>query len=310
MFVLLAAAISLAVAIVLGVVWPSRLSVFRRIGAGRPLAPLVGVLFAGLVVWLVAPSLLLSGQAPNSSTTQTSTSVSKPSLREMVILNTTVPALAFAVVLLGDALVRPRANHNLGFGIRRLPRGVLGGVAGILLALPIIISIMALAGILYRQIGYETPTEHELLRAMHDTPDLLVKYLAIAAAVIVAPLWEELLFRGYIQTLIREGLIRMRESEPKGSGFPLGPLESSETPLSPPVVSQPADGPWPLQSWLAILATSALFAAVHPLWMMPPIFCLSLCFGLAYERTSSLWVPIVMHGSFNGLMTVYFLSQS
>ena len=41
---------------------------------------------------------------------------------------------------------------------------------------------------------------------MGETPDPLVKYLAIVAAVVVAPLWEELLFRGHIQTLIREAL--------------------------------------------------------------------------------------------------------
>jgi membrane protease YdiL (CAAX protease family) len=55
------------------------------------------------------------------------------------------------------------------------------------------------------------------------------------------------------------------------------------------------------------LLTAALFAGVHPLWTVPPIFCLAVCLGFAYERTGNLWVPVVMHSTFNGLMTAYFL---
>lgn len=292
-FVILVAGVSLAIAILLGIVWPSKMSSVRRVGVGRPLAPLVGVLFAGLVVWLVGPGLFLSQRVDDPASTRPTSEPAGPTQRELVILNTAVPALAFAVIVAGGSLVRQRSGHRFGFHIRALPWGVIGGVTGILLTFPVVLAVMALAQWMYRQFGIQTPTEHELLRAMGDTPDPLVKYLAILAAVVVAPLWEELLFRGYIQTLLREGFIRFREAD-----------ELRET----DAVS--VDRPRPLESWLAILLTSALFTAVHPLWMMPPIFCLSICFGLAYERTGSLWVPIVMHASFNGLMTVYFLSHS
>ena len=52
--------------------------------------------------------------------------------------------------------------------------------------------------------------------------------------------------------------------------------------------------------WLAIVITSVLFALVHgALWMMPPIFFLSLCLGYVYERTANLWAPITVHLMFN-----------
>ena len=53
-----------------------------------------------------------------------------------------------------------------------------------------------------------------------------------------------------------------------------------------------------------------MFAGVHQPWTLPPIFVLSVCLGLAYERTGNLWVPVVMHAAFNGLMTAFFLSQA
>jgi membrane protease YdiL (CAAX protease family) len=57
-----------------------------------------------------------------------------------------------------------------------------------------------------------------------------------------------------------------------------------------------------------VLITSLVFSLVHPGWMRPMIFLLSICLGYAYERTGNLWVPIVLHASFNTLSTVVFLN--
>ena len=56
-----------------------------------------------------------------------------------------------------------------------------------------------------------------------------------------------------------------------------------------------------------VLASIA-FTAVHgALWMMPPIFVLSLCLGYAYHRTRNLWVSIIVHACFNAASIVVFL---
>lgn len=51
----------------------------------------------------------------------------------------------------------------------------------------------------------------------------------------------------------------------------------------------------------AMIATSLLFTAIHlsPL-VLAPLFVLSLALTLSYERTGSLWTPILMHMIFNG----------
>jgi len=51
----------------------------------------------------------------------------------------------------------------------------------------------------------------------------------------------------------------------------------------------------------ALLATSILFAAVHITpGSLLPLFVLSVGLTLAYERTGSLWTPVLMHMAFNG----------
>lgn len=292
---------AVGVTVLLGVIRPSRLGVGRRIPADGPVMPLVGVLFAALVVWLAVPSLFVKPQAgAGRSETVPATKPAVPpavpaaeglSTRQLVVLNTTIPVVAFLVLVVGDALVRPQVGQRLGTERQRIPGGVLAALAGLALSLPLVYAGMALAEWAFRKIGYQHPNEHELLRAMGDTPDAWVKYLAILAAVLVAPLWEELLFRGHIQTLVRESLIRAGEGSLEPSSF---------DPAAAP-------RPHPLQSWLAVLLTSFVFASVHPVWTMPSIFVLSVCLGLAYERTNNLWVPTVMHAGFNSLMTAFFL---
>ena len=52
-----------------------------------------------------------------------------------------------------------------------------------------------------------------------------------------------------------------------------------------------------------MLLTSLLFAAIHmngPVFL--PLFVLAVCLTLAYEATGSLWVPMLMHALFNGVM--------
>ncbi|MGV3532038.1 MAG: CPBP family intramembrane glutamic endopeptidase, partial [Chthoniobacteraceae bacterium] len=88
-------------------------------------------------------------------------------------------------------------------------------------------------------------------------------------AVIVAPLCEEFIFRGYLYPVWK------RYIGAAGAG---------------------------------ILA-SILFALMHAnLASLPGLFALALCFTLAFEATGSLAVPILMHALFNGLsLTMLYL---
>lgn len=82
----------------------------------------------------------------------------------------------------------------------------------------------------------------------------------VVMAVAVAPLAEEIIFRGYLYTVAKRYI-----------------------------------GVVP-----AMVSTSLLFAAVHGhAESIPALFVLAMCLGLAYERSGSLLVPMIMHAIFN-----------
>lgn len=81
-------------------------------------------------------------------------------------------------------------------------------------------------------------------------------------ALVVAPVTEEVIFRGFLYGVLRR----------------------------------------PFGAMAAMGATALLFAAVHGnLPAVPAYFLLAVGLTLAYERTGSLWTPILMHVIFNGI---------
>jgi len=117
-------------------------------------------------------------------------------------------------------------------------------------------------------------------RGEEDVNELLIllpqvstvwKSAIVASAVILAPLFEEVFFRGLMQSLLRS-LIR-----------------------SP---------------WAAIVVTSALFAGVHWPYVkdMPALFALAIALGYNYERCGRLGPSILMHALFNAFNIVVFLN--
>ena len=117
-----------------------------------------------------------------------------------------------------------------------------------------------------------------------------MKWLVIGSAVVVAPFFEETIFRGHIQTLVAHTIRRYR-----GLSRPFDPIELS-------------DARW--IRWVAICVGAFLFAIIHEAgWMMPPLFVLAVCFGYVYERTGKLWAPILMHALFNATSITAALFQ-
>ena len=82
----------------------------------------------------------------------------------------------------------------------------------------------------------------------------------ILSAMVLAPIVEELLFRGFLYHGIR------RKAGVKA----------------------------------ALIVTSAVFALIHPPQVMAPIFVVGLSLGYLYERTGTLIAPIAFHAVFNG----------
>jgi membrane protease YdiL (CAAX protease family) len=181
-----------------------------------------------------------------------------------------------ATVAMILALVRLCFTRGLkGFGLRfaTAPKD-LGYAFLTLLALwPLIMAALGLTirvtTLLYGK-EYQIP-QHEALKLITEYPAVPLQVILAIVAVGVAPIVEEMLFRGLFQTMIRSH-----------TGRP----------------------------WLAIVLTALLFATIHAdMSHWPPLFVLALGLGYAYERSGSLLRPIFMHALFNGISVVSVLTQ-
>ena len=134
---------------------------------------------------------------------------------------------------------------------------------------------------------------HEELETIIAYPQLPLRVLIVFTAGVVAPVFEEMLFRGMFQTMIRSFLARSWpvRNELQSRGGSASARTSNE-------------------AWLSIVISSALFIMVHQNrghW--PALFALSMCMGYAYEKSGSLFRPIFIHSFFNTAMVVAVLYQ-
>ena len=225
---------------------------------------------------------------------------------------------ALVVLLAGNFLFRREGLTRLGVRVRGILPAVPLGLAGILFIMPLVTWVGALTIKLWEWLGLTHEPKHEMLKILQDTDDRALARLLIFTAAVIAPLYEEVLFRGHLQTLLVSIFGRFHDKPPVAhagaarAGEDGAPVTEPAAPYEPPPVlpyrSPDAAVPrMPSTSarWMAIVLTSLAFAVVHPWWTMPPIFFLSLCLGYTYERWGNLWVPIFIHAMFNAIsMTV------
>jgi len=169
-------------------------------------------------------------------------------------------------------ILHPDSLRWLGMRLTDLRRSALAAALAVLIILPVTFWALIFFQWLYLTFDLHTENTHPMLKLLRDFPNTLPA--VIVSACVVAPLFEELIFRGCIQSAA--GAM----------------LEKHEV----------------AGRWIAIAISSALFELVHgEPWMMPPLFVLSMGLGYAYERTGNLWVPIVTHAVFNAVSIVVFL---
>lgn len=274
-----------------------------RIPPDRPAWPLLAVVFGAVGIYFFSMSLYLSARL--GPTTAPSTSQPSLGLTETAVVNVVPPLLALVALVLGDRAVHDTVGQDLGFDRKRFVPGVMIGLWGGVIVVPPLLLMSEIMEMIYRALHYEHPAEHPVLHALGERPGPLVTATLVIGACVIAPLFEETLFRGHVQTLLRRAFLRFSARAvrpPPPAGFPV--IIAGMEP-APPLPSPPRPTVW--QTWAAILVTSALFALLHPAWTQPMIFTLSLALGYAYERTGNLWVSITIHAVFNSVSTVIFL---
>jgi membrane protease YdiL (CAAX protease family) len=178
-------------------------------------------------------------------------------------------AVFYLVILLGllsFLIVRGLSPLEL-FGLRRSGAGhyFLLGLGGLILCYPLIFLAQLIS---YEIAGHPPPQPIVLflLGAESWTDRLAV----IFVAVLVAPLVEEFIFRGYLFGVLQKWTGR----------------------------------------WWALGLTSFVFAGIHGhLPSFAGLFVLGLFLGVLYLRSGSLWIPIAIHAVFNAisvLMAVFW----
>ncbi|MEC9374602.1 MAG: CPBP family intramembrane glutamic endopeptidase, partial [Planctomycetota bacterium] len=177
--------------------------------------------------------------------------------------------VAYLVIIIAIAALwiwRRAELRRAGFTLQ--PRDALTGLGGLLIAFPLIWAVTTATRWIAGFVSEAPPDElaHETLRMLDASPGGPWWWLVIVAVVIGAPIVEEVIYRGFLQS----GIAAVVDNR-----------------------------------WTAILITSALFAVAHigaADWhALPGLFTLSLAFGILYERTGRLGVCIFAHAAFNAL---------
>lgn len=244
--------------------------------------------------------------------------------RDWAFLSTVPPTLGFLVMLAAGLFMQEGWLDRLGLSPRKFRPGLFSGIIGFLIAGPPVFWTLMFLNVFYQYLQFQHPAEHVLLKSLGQSQTRGAGILIAIGATLCAPLFEEFLFRGHLQTLFRQMLMRLMakpivneiaepplpvladlEIVPGNEGIaPVSPVMLPYQPIPLPArVLQAA--PW--HGWMAILLTSLIFASFHPLWMAPPIFVLSLGLGYVYERTGNLWATITIHFLFNSLETMQYM---
>ena len=181
-----------------------------------------------------------------------------------------------------------RRLKGFGLNIKTIHKDFLFAFLNLLAVWPILIFMIMLTIFVGQFIWgrqFHLP-QHEELELIAAYPQLPVRVLIIITTIVVMPVFEEMLFRGMFQTMIRtflrrSSLVARRTSHESRNG-----------------------------AWFAIAISSAIFATVHAnAGHWPAIFALAVCLGYSYEKSGSLLRPIFIHCLFNASSVIAVLNQ-
>jgi membrane protease YdiL (CAAX protease family) len=231
-------------------------------------------------------------------------------------------------------MTTPTPLRDLGLSFKRWWVQVAVGVVALLAVAPIVYGVQFAMQMIWKG------EAHPLQKMVLDEFSPGVAQLAVLTAVVVAPLFEEVMFRGILQNwlvslgsrkrpqrmpvladsvavdsiagLMPTPQLTFEASQVEEDGVELrNPFEPPKAALEPPKAIPPGTFERPRAGLTGIVLTSLIFAGVHgPQWPAPfAIFVLSIAIGFVYQRTGSLIAAICMHATFNGLATILLLGS-
>lgn len=178
-------------------------------------------------------------------------------------------------------LIKSRARSFIFWGegetgVRRISKSVLMGFMSWVISYPFVFLTGIVTSLISLAIWKEAKVEQVAVKQLKMTMGQpLLFSLMIFVVVLLIPFMEELLFRGFLQSLMKRYLGRM---------------------------------------W-SLLATALIFALVHyapsqgtgNFQLISTLFVLSIFLGFIYERERTLWAPIALHSAFNGFSVILII---
>jgi membrane protease YdiL (CAAX protease family) len=235
-----------------------------RAQALGPVDLLVGGILAGMFALLIAGGWR-DANAPSVA------NAALPGAAAMIgqVIVSTCVFLAIIIGIIASLTLREIGWWEV-FGLDRLQPGAIlaRAIVLLLLALPLVAGALAVSQLLLSG-GNDDASAQEIVRFLAHSRSGVAKGVVAVSAILLAPLQEEFIFRGYLYGVLR-----------RYAGVPVG-----------------------------IVVNAALFAGIHlhaP--SFAGLFVLAVCLTLAYEWTGSLLVPITMHALFNSLSIVALLA--
>ncbi len=193
--------------------------------------------------------------------------------REAILSTICGQVLVITTCLLVARRAFTAGRRGLGIGRRRFRTDLAYAVAGWLVALAVCgLLAWTTTQLIDRFFPRFVVPQHTVFKVLDD-PSMppWIRVAAIIGAFVLAPIAEELLFRGILQTALKKIL-----------------------PFKPRRL---------LHRWLAITVTSLLFGFMHlsatPQYV-PALVAMGFILGYLYERQGSLLTPMLVHMMFNG----------
>jgi hypothetical protein len=253
------------------VVWP--IGFFRgdRI-AGPPR------MIAGASVLALLAILLLASCTAYLGASALLLLLKKNSDQSLVIITGAVYGIGVIVALVLCERMRPRGLTQMGLTTRQFFRAIPRLIVTALALLPLVYAASMLVEVVITLLHHQMPPAHPMLQELQEDRHSIWLWIVIFEAVALVPLAEELLFRGLLQTTLVYVIGRKRN-------------------------------PSAAARWMGVILTAALFALAHrEAAFFLPLFVLAVGLGYLYERTANLWACVMMHGLFNGLQIIFYLT--
>ena len=168
--------------------------------------------------------------------------------------------VALALVTLFFVFWRIRPIEWLGLKWRSWPWGFLIAPVTVV-GMWIVFGALQYGGYMQWMESLGVESTQETVKLLQTATDPVVISLMAVAAVLVAPICEEIVFRGYL--------------------FPFAKKYTC--------------------TWVAAICSGLIFAAAHgSLAALLPLFIFGVVLAMLYEKTGSIWAPIAVHFCFNG----------